>query len=160
MRRCSLMLGASLLTSVFVLVGFSSDARSTTTARVACAHTLTPGFLGYEVLDPDGWTTEEEAELEKVLDRFSRQVCPAPEFISVVGSSFRARHIDDEREWQDTFQIKASPPENEGIPESHWPTYKVIADMPSLIRMSIAIRSTHGKLLYRTGMVNLPDEHQ
>jgi hypothetical protein len=54
--------------------------------------------MGYEVLDPDGWTTEEEAELEKVLDRFSRQVCPAPEFISVVGSSFRARHVDDERD--------------------------------------------------------------
>jgi hypothetical protein len=80
-------------------------------------------------------------KLVSILSRFSRKVCPAPQFLDVDGSSIYPRHIDHETVWRYTFRIT-------GDTKHH---YRVIAELIDTFHMRVAVRSTAGETLIPVG---------
>jgi hypothetical protein len=124
-------------------------------AHAACSHQSGPGLIGVELLNRDGWTTEEQNELLRLLDRFARRICPRSEYIAINEASYYMKQVDGETVWQDTFQIKAIPPESDVTPSYRDRQYGVTVDFPNLQQMTVTVRASSGRVLYRSGMVDV-----
>lgn len=122
--------------------------RSSTEARVACAHRAGgPELIGSEELIERGWTIGEKNGLVRALARFAHHVCPQPGYVTVEASTYLQKHIDNMTVWQDTFRVVAR--------QGHH--YWITADLPSLDLMSVTIKSVNGAVLYRSGRLDTPE---
>jgi hypothetical protein len=139
---------AGSLTSA-VMAAPTTASQSSREAHSACAHRAgSPGLAGYEELIEHGWTIGEKNGFMRALGHFAQRVCPQPESVEVEATTFYPKHIDNETVWQDTFRIVVGPAGRH---------YLVTADLQSLESMTITIKATNGKVVYRSGRINTPE---
>jgi hypothetical protein len=121
----------------------ATTARNAAYATASCAHRGGPGIIGTEALINVGWTTGEADKLVSLLSDFSHRVCPQPAFLDIDARSIYQKHIDRETVWQYTFRLLSDTKHH----------YSVTAQLPDIVHMRIIVRSTSGRVLYRSGTV-------
>jgi hypothetical protein len=126
-----------------LLPALPAGAQASVSARMACAPRGEVVVYGYQALINNGWTTEEASQLVVMLNGFFRRVCPAESYLAIDGASIYQKHVDDETVWQYTFRIAIGDKRH----------YQVTAQFPDLLHMSVTMRSTSGKVIYRSGTV-------
>jgi hypothetical protein len=120
-----------------------ATARTPVYAHISCEHRGGPGIIGTEALINVGWTTGETDKLVSLLSDFSHRVCPQPAFLDIASKSIYQKHVDHDTVWQYTFRILSDPKHH----------YLVTAQFPDLLHMRVIVRSSSGRVLYRSGTV-------
>jgi hypothetical protein len=106
-------------------------------AQAACTHRSVPGITGTERLINAGWTTDETDKLVSLLSSFANKVCPEPQFFDID----RVNHGPSVSRY--TFRITSETKRR----------YQVTALLLDIHHMRLTVRSTSGKILYRSGTV-------
>lgn len=141
---------AVLFVCVVATLAACANAHASTPGS-ACPHRNAPGLLDDVRLHEAGWTSAQVDELVVLVGRqVAPLVCPHPDFVTV-DAPVAAKHIDGGRVWRYTFGLTTSE-----VTSSVHRKLLVTADLPDTTHLRLWVRTTAGKLLYRSPLVTVP----